>query len=64
MQFIRKIREINKTIYIAIPADLAKFMDLDPNKNVVIEESKDEAGKTILKIWRSEDGDRAEPTEE
>lgn len=54
MKYKKRIREICGTRYISIPKDLATFMKLSINTEILIEDSK-ENDMIILKIWRKED---------
>jgi antitoxin component of MazEF toxin-antitoxin module len=54
MQFERKIREIGGSIQLIIPADLAKYLNININDTVMIQDENGRYGKYIS-FWKKEE---------
>ena len=53
MQFVRKLKDIGGSVMIIIPADLAKYLELKAEEEVIIQDDVGKHGK-FLSLWKEQ----------
>ena len=53
MQFEKKVVMNNDVYYLSIPIDLVKYLEIEPNSEIIIQDEKGKKGK-YASIWKKD----------
>jgi len=54
MQFERQLTEVGGSTMLVIPADLCKYLDLNPRDEIIVQDDEGKHGK-FISFWKKKD---------